>query len=710
MYLGILYFPLIGSLVVGFGGKWLGHQGAIRITTSCIGIAALLSLFVFFEVCLSSSFCLISLMEWFNSETIFVSWGLIFDTLTSLMLLVVCIISFLVHLYSTEYMKGDPHLSRFMSYLSLFTVFMLVLVTADNFVQLFVGWEGVGLSSYLLINFWYTRIQANKAAMKAMIVNRIGDVGIILAVSTLLLLCGSSEYAIIFSSIADVSTFNIIIWNVQINVITFICLLFLLGAIGKSAQIGLHPWLPDAMEGPTPVSALIHAATMVTAGVFVILRSSPIFELSPQSLLIVAIVGAITSFFAATTGAFQNDLKRVIAYSTCSQLGYMVFACGVSNYSLALFHLFNHAFFKALLFLSAGSVIHALVDEQDMRKMGGLLKLMPFTYVMICIGSLALMGFPFLTGFYSKDLILEFVFGKYIIGSHFVYWLAVTAAFFTSFYSVRLLFLTFFNDFAGFKRTIEVVHDAPLRMSIPLVTLSICSIFVGFFMKDLFMGLGTDVWFSCFFLLQENNLLISEYLPFIIKLLPLVCSIGGLVICSFLYIYCWPSFFSYFLLQLEYITLFSFFVKKWYFDVIYSQFVIKPLFAFSYKVSFKLIDRGFIELIGPLGLVRIFSRLSEMVVKLQSGFIYHYVFMMSFGLSIFLILFAFNFLTLNNVAYFVIYLLLLLIQIPVFSNDFFARIFKPMTNDVSLQIRPLSSRFLDSDQINKLTKNFNIIN
>ena len=406
MYLLIVFLPLISALTAGLFGRFIGREGAKWITVGCIVTTFILSSVAFYEVALAGSPCYFELMTWIDSEMFSTSWGFMFDSLTVVMLVVVTCVSSLVHLYSTEYMGGDPHLPRFMSYLSLFTFFMIILVTADNFLQMFVGWEGVGLCSYLLINFWFARLQANKAAIKAMLVNRVGDFGLALGIFAIFLTFKSIDYATVFAAAPTVIGQTTTFFNFEVDTLNLICLLLFVGAVGKSAQIGLHTWLPDAMEGPTPVSALIHAATMVTAGVFLLARCSPLFEYAPTALVVVTIMGAMTAFFAGTTGLLQNDLKRVIAYSTCSQLGYMVFACGLSGYSIGVFHLANHAFFKALLFLSAGSVIHAMGDEQDMRKMGGLVRVLPYTYAMFFIGSLALMGFPFLTGFYSKDVIL----------------------------------------------------------------------------------------------------------------------------------------------------------------------------------------------------------------------------------------------------------------------------------------------------------------
>jgi len=399
MYLNIIFLPLISSIFSGVLGRFLGPFGAGILSTLCIFSTLLFSFFSFFEVGFSGSPCYLKFLTWFNSEYFCANWGFQFDSLTVVMLIVVTFISTLVHFYSTEYMSHDPHLPRFMSYLSLFTFFMLILVTADNFIQLFVGWEGVGLCSYLLINFWFTRIQANKAAIKAMVVNRIGDFGLALGIFVIYINFNSVEYSTVFALIPSYEFDFVYFFGFNVHLLTLIAILLFVGAVGKSAQLGLHTWLPDAMEGPTPVSALIHAATMVTAGVFLLARCSPIFEYAPNALIVVTFVGAVTAFFAASTGLLQNDLKKVIAYSTCSQLGYMIFACGLSNYSVGVFHLSNHAFFKALLFLGAGSVIHAVADEQDMRRMGGLKKLVPFTFAVMSIGSFALMGFPFFNWF-----------------------------------------------------------------------------------------------------------------------------------------------------------------------------------------------------------------------------------------------------------------------------------------------------------------------
>lgn len=406
-----------------------------------------------------------------------------FDSLTVVMLMVVTSISCLVHLYSIAYMSSDSHSPRFLCYLSIFTFFMLMLVTGDNFIQVFLGWEGVGLSSYLLINFWCTRLQADKAAIKAMLVNRVGDFGFALGILGCYTLFQTVDFSTIFACSSLPPTRQSFFLPMRWNAITLICLLLLLGAVGKSAQIGLHTWLPDAMEGPTPVSALIHAATMVTAGVFLIARCSYLFENSPTALIVLSVSGATTAFLAATTGLLQNDIKRVIAFSTCSQLGYMLFACGISNYSVSVFHLLNHAFFKALLFLSSGAVIHAMSDEQDLRKMGGLASSLPFTYAMMLIGSLSLIGFPFLTGFYSKDVILELAYTKYTLSGNFAFWLGSVSVLFTSYYSFRILSLTFLVPTNSCGRDLVRRHDAPIPMAFTLILLAFGSLFVGYFAK-----------------------------------------------------------------------------------------------------------------------------------------------------------------------------------------------------------------------------------
>lgn len=643
MYLTILFLPILSAIITGFFGRLFGAKGSQIITISCLGMSAILSLIIFYEVGILGSVCYIIGFKWIESNLLNLNYSLIFDSLTIIMLVVVTIVATLVTIYSVEYMSNDPHINRFFTYLSIFTFTMLVLVTSNNFLQMFIGWEGVGVSSYLLINFWFTRIQANKSAIKAMIVNRIGDFGLILGIMGIYYVFKSIDFSIIFSSSYYISNIKFLFLNIEFDIITIIGLLLFIGAIGKSAQIGLHTWLPDAMEGPTPVSALIHAATMVTAGVFMIIRSSPLIEFSHSLLIIITFIGAMTAFFAAITGVIQNDLKRVIAYSTCSQLGYMIFACGISSYSVSLFHLMNHAFFKALLFLSAGSVIHAISDEQDIRKMGGLIKIIPFTYILILIGSLSLMGIPFLTGFYSKDVILELTFANYHVYSTFSYWLGTISAFFTSFYSFRLIFLTFFNKTNAFKFSIENMHDAPLIMIIPLIILVIGSIFIGYLTKDMIIGMGTNYWNNSLFVLPQNLYFFeSEFIPYYIKLIPVIFSILGALISYFIYFYLLNILYKINITKIG-IYFYTYLNKKLFFDIVYNEFIVKSLFYFGYNISFKIIDRGFIEIIGPYGLTIIFSNLSKKFSKFQTGYVYHYTFILFIGVTFFIFFALFNY-------------------------------------------------------------------
>nr|YP_008519367.1 NADH dehydrogenase subunit 5 [Microchloropsis salina]AGI48946.1 NADH dehydrogenase subunit 5 [Microchloropsis salina]AHX25028.1 NADH dehydrogenase subunit 5 [Microchloropsis salina] len=642
MYLTLVFLPLFGSIAAGFFGFFIGSQGAGFITILCLGLTFLMSCFAFYEVAFAGSPCFLQIMPWFDSELFSFAWGFQFDSLTAVMLIVVTFISFLVHLYSTEYMSHDPHLPRFMSYLSLFTFFMLILVTADNFIQMFVGWEGVGLCSYLLINFWFTRIQANKAAIKAMFMNRIGDFGLALGIFCIFVTFGAVDYSTIFTLAPYFLSDTINFLNIDFNLLDLVGILLFIGAVGKSAQLGLHTWLPDAMEGPTPVSALIHAATMVTAGVFLIARCSPLYEYAPGALSVITIIGAMTAFFAASTGLLQNDMKKVIAYSTCSQLGYMIFACGLSNYHVGVFHLANHAFFKALLFLGAGCVIHAVGDEQDMRKLGGLSKIMPFTYGMMLIGSFSLMGFPFLTGFYSKDVILEVAYGKYSTPGHFAYVLGSLSAFLTAFYSVRLLYLTFLSKPNGYRVLILNAHEAPWRMALPLLILVIPSIFIGYLTKDMIIGLGTNFWQGSIYIQPKNfNIVDAEHIPQAAKLLPVCLSILGALTSFILYFYGSQSLFLFKTSPLG-LKFYTFLNRKWFFDKIYNEIIGQFFLSAAYNLTYKQIDRGLIESLGPFGLTRLVSKIALNLKVLQTGFFYHYTLAMVFSLISFLAYFRFE--------------------------------------------------------------------
>jgi NADH-ubiquinone oxidoreductase chain 5 len=633
MYIPLVFLPLIGFSITGLFGRHIGPKGSAIVTTGCLILSFFLSLFAFYEVGLMGSFTYVRLATWVSSEVLLINWGFMFDSLTVVLCVVVTFVSSLVHLYSIEYMSHDPHLPRFMSYLSLFTFFMLILVTADNFIQMFLGWEGVGLCSYLLINFWFTRVQANKAAIKAMIINRIGDFCLIIGILVMFVNFKSVDYATVAALTPFFKNTTINFLNFDLNILSVICIFLFLGAVGKSAQLGLHTWLPDAMEGPTPVSALIHAATMVTAGVFLIARSSFIYEYAPETLQFITILGAATAFFASSVGLLQNDLKRVIAYSTCSQLGYMVFSCGLSDYSAGIFHLANHAFFKALLFLAAGAVIHAVNDEQDMRKMGGLKNLTPFTYSIMVIGSLALIGFPFLAGFYSKDLVLELAYGKYTSYSHFSYYLGTLGAFLTAFYSTRLLCLTFLVKPNGYRTVIGYAQETFSYIFIALCFLAVPSIFVGFYTKDLLVGVGSDFFGTAIYNNPKTlHVFDAEFVTFFYKILPVSLSLFGAGLSFFLY-----NFQSnlLFYLKTSFIgrKVYSFLNKKWFFDKIYNECFGQFFFKFGYSMSYKYIDRGTFEIIGPTGLSSVALKTAYLLHRAQTNSLYHYTLIILTGIA-----------------------------------------------------------------------------
>lgn len=634
MYLLIIFLSIIGSCLAGLFGRHLGSWGSAFITTSCLFLSLFLSFFAFYEVALIGCPVYIKLTSWISSETLNIDWGFMFDSLTVSMCVVVTFISSAVHLYSIEYMSHDPHLPRFMSYLSLFTFFMLILISADNYVQMFVGWEGVGLASYLLINFWFIRIQANKAAIKAMILNRIGDFCLLIGIMLIFTYYKAVDYAsvAVLTPMIQYKTINFL--NMHLHLVSIIGLFLFLGAVGKSAQLGLHTWLPDAMEGPTPVSALIHAATMVTAGIFLIVRSSFIYEYTHNVLEFITIIGSLTAFFAATTGLVQNDIKRVIAYSTCSQLGYMVFACGLSNYSTGFFHLSNHAFFKALLFLSAGSVIHSINDEQDLRKMGGLKNLVPFTYSMIVIGSLALIGFPFLTGFYSKDLILEVAYGKYNSFGYFSYILGSFGAFCTAFYSMRLSYLTFLSKPTGHKQVICYAHDSSYFICLALACLALPSLFLGYYSKDMMVGVGSHFFGNSIFVNSTNfNLFDAEFINTFYKTLPVNFSFLGLLSAFFLYTFQTNILFT---IKISKIgrKIYNFLNRKWFFDKIYNEYFSQFFFKFGYSISYKFLDRGIFEMLGPTGISTAVLKVSSTIHKLQTGHLYHYNLLILAGITV----------------------------------------------------------------------------
>ena len=647
MYLLLLVLPLVGTVLAGFGGRWLGGAGAARITTTGTILTFLLSCFAFSEIAFAHSPTLLRLTPWRTREGVGISWGFLFDPLTAVRLIVVTSISSLVHLYSTSYRSEDPHLPRFRASLSFFTFFRLILVTADNFVQRFVGWEGVGLCSYLLINFWFARLQANKAAIKARVLNRVGDRGLARALFGIYWTFGSLDYAVVFAlapARAD-ATVNVPFpfrGTLSLPLLDLLAAGLLVGAVGKSAQIGLHTWLPDAREGPTPVSALLHAATRVTAGVFLLCRCSPLIEFAPHTSSRITRIGGRTAFLAATTGLVQNDLKRVIAYSTCSQLGYRVLAAGLSGYPVARFHLANHAFFKALLFRGAGSVIHARADEQDRRKRGGLVRLLPLTYTTRRVGSLALRGVPFLTGFYSKDVILELAYGSFTLEGRFAHTLGTLAARGTAYYSIRLIALTFLgtsSDPARGPRAVYAhVHEAPLPRAIPLVLLSFASIVIGYTTRDRRIGVGTDFWGNALFTLPEHqHLLNAEWLDTSVKRVPLVGATTGALVAVRAFTV--PAFLPVRNAAVSSTigrALYTFFNRKWFFDKVYAEWVAAPILRTAYAGTYQTRDRGLLELLGPRGVATAILTGSNAVTNFSLGFIFRTLLLLLLAISLLL--------------------------------------------------------------------------
>jgi len=637
MYHAIVFLPLIAFLIVGSLGRVLGDRPSQWITCGAVITSVVLSLVAFWQVALGGQPVKVEVASWIVSGTFDVSWALRIDQLTAVMLVVVNGVSALVHVYSVGYMSHDPHKPRFMAYLSLFTFAMLMLITADNFLQMFFGWEGVGLASYLLIGFWHHKPSANAAAIKAFLVNRIGDFGFALGIMAIFMVFGSLDFDTVFAATPDQvgKTFHFLSW--EWDVMTTICILLFIGAMGKSAQVPLHTWLPDAMEGPTPVSALIHAATMVTAGVFLVARCSPMFEFSTTALMVVTIVGASTAFFAATVGLVQNDIKRVIAYSTCSQLGYMFFALGVGAYKVAIFHLFTHAFFKALLFLGSGSVIHAMSDEQDMRRMGGIYKYIPQTYVMMWIGSLALAGLPIFAGFYSKDAILESAFAAHTGAGQFAFWLGMAAAVMTAFYSWRLLFMTFHGEPRASQEVMSHVHESPWSMLVPLYFLAAGSILSGILFNHYFVGDGHEAfWGQAIFLGPDNNIMEAYHLvPAWVKWAPIVAGVVGIAVAWQFYIRRPDIPASLAKLHHE---LYLFLLNKWYFDELFDLTLVNPA-KWLGRLLWKGGDGRIIDGFGPDGLSAMVLRVARRASALQSGYLYHYAFAMLIGVAVLVTLF-----------------------------------------------------------------------
>ena len=626
----LVFLPLVASFIVGIFGRFLGDKISQFITCFFVLISSALSIYIFSDVAINSNTYNLKIFNWITSGGLVLNWSINIDTLTSVMLVVVTSVSALVHVYSVGYMSHDPDKPRFMSYLSLFTFMMLMLVTSDNFLQLFFGWEGVGLASYLLIGFWYKKPSANSAAIKAFVVNRVGDFGLAIGIFLIFKYTGSVNFVDVFKAIPTLLDKNISMLGIEASLINFICIFLFIGAMGKSAQIFLHTWLPDAMEGPTPVSALIHAATMVTAGVFLVVRCSPIFEYSPFVLNIIVLVGATTAFFAGTIGLVQNDIKRVIAYSTCSQLGYMFFAAGLGAYHIAIFHLFTHAFFKALLFLGAGSVIHAFNDEQDMRNMGGVWKKIPYTYSLMIIGTLALTGFPFLSGFFSKDAIIETAYSSTSFFAGYAVTIGVLTAFMTSLYSWRLIFMTFHGTFNNKNISLSKVHESPAVMLVPLLFLALGAIFAGYAFKDYFIGSQfIQFWNNSIFFLKE---FVLHHPPLWFLLLTPILVLLAIPLSYYFFVKDKKSLDGFIEINKP---LYNFLVNKWYFDELYDFLFVKPakkIGTFFWKIGDGTIIDGF----GPDGLTKLIKSVSDKAVQFQSGFLYHYAFVILIGLSILL--------------------------------------------------------------------------
>jgi NADH-quinone oxidoreductase subunit L len=649
MYALIVFLPLIAACIAGFGGRWLGDKGSQLITCVLVAATAILAWWAFIQVMGGSSPQIIDLMSWIDSGNLHVGWTLRVDPITAVMLVVVSTVSAMVHLYSVGYMQGDRSIPRFMAYLSLFTFSMLVLVTADNLLQLFFGWEAVGLSSYLLIGFWYEKPSANAAAIKAFVVNRVGDLAFAIGIIGIFLTFNSLDFSTIFASASAEAAKTVTFLGMEWPVIDTLSMLLFIGAMGKSAQIGLHVWLPDAMEGPTPVSALIHAATMVTAGVFLVCRLSPIFELSPVTLAVMTIIGATTAFFAATIALCQNDIKRVIAYSTCSQLGYMFFAAGVSAYDASMFHLFTHAFFKALLFLGAGSVIHALSGEQDLRKMGGIWRAIPITYVLMWIGSIALggLGIPHifgLAGFYSKDAILEAAWLSPDWTGQYAFWLGLLTALLTAFYSWRLLLMAFhgYNE----RRSEDAhhlptddhhsaghhAHESSWIMLLPMMVLAVGAMIAGFYFYPYFLGEHAEAFWGQSIFLQHHLAEKEHHLPLWVVWAPTVAAVSGLIGAYLFYVVCprLPNFFA-----RAFRPIYKLFLNKWYFDELYHHIFIKPALKLA-DFFWRRIDQGIIDRFGPNGTAFVTRLIAAGASRLQSGYVYHYAFAVLIGLAVLL--------------------------------------------------------------------------
>ena len=671
MYLAIITLPILGSLFSGLFGRKIGVSGAHLITCTCIITTTLLAIVAFIEVGLNNIPVTINLFRWIDSESLNVLWAFHFDSLTVSMLIPVLIVSSLVHVYSIGYMSHDPHNQRFFSYLSLFTFMMIILVTANNFLLMFVGWEGVGVCSYLLISFWFTRIAANQSSLSAFLTNRVGDCFFTIGMFTILWSFGNIEYSTVFS----LAPF------VNLDIVTIIGICLFIGAMAKSSQVGLHVWLPMAMEGPTPVSALIHAATMVTAGVYLLMRASPLLEYSSTVLMLCLWLGAVTTVFSSLIGLFQQDIKKVIAYSTMSQLGMMVIAVGLSSYNVALFHLVNHAFYKALLFLGAGAVIHAVADNQDFRKYGGLRPFLPLTYSVMLIASLSLVAFPFMTGFYSKDFILESAYGQFYFSGTVVYYIATIGAMFTTLYSVKVLYLTFLTNPNGPSANYSIAHEGDIFMSLPLIILAVFSIFFGYITKDIFIGLGSGFYGdnSLFIHPTHEIMLDTEFaVPTIFKLLPLIftvtLSVSAIVLSEFL-----PKLLISFKFSRLGYNIFGFFNQRFYIELFYNKYITGLILDMGGQTT-KVIDKGSVELLGPYGLEKGLINLSRNIASLDTGVITSYALYILIG---FIFYFLIPYLAIFDNS---LFLLTLLSLFSVISSDKGSSVIKSINKSNSARI------------------------
>jgi len=696
MYLAIITLPILGSIFSGLFGRKIGVSGAHLITCTCIIVTTLLAIVAFVEVGLNNIPVTINLFRWIDSESLNVSWGFHFDSLTVSMLIPVLIVSSLVHIYSIGYMSHDPHNQRFFSYLSLFTFMMIILVTANNFLLMFVGWEGVGVCSYLLISFWFTRIAANQSSMSAFLTNRVGDCFFTIGMFAILWTFGNIDYSTVFS----LAPF------VNLDVVTIIGICLFIGAMAKSSQVGLHVWLPMAMEGPTPVSALIHAATMVTAGVYLLMRASPLLEYSSTVLMLCLWLGAITTVFSSLIGLFQQDIKKVIAYSTMSQLGMMVIAVGLSSYNIALFHLVNHAFYKALLFLGAGAVIHAVADNQDFRKYGGLRPFLPLTYSVMLIASLSLVAFPFMTGFYSKDFILESAYGQFYFSGTVVYYIATIGAMFTTLYSVKVLYLTFLANPNGPVVNYKHAHEGDIYMSLPLIILAVFSIFFGYITKDIFIGLGSGFYSdnSLFIHPTHEIMLDTEFaVPTIFKLLPLIFTVSLSVLTIILSEFIPKIILSFKFSRLGY-NIFGFFNQRFYIELFYNKYITGFILNMGGQTT-KVIDKGSVELLGPYGLEKGLINLSRHIASLDTGVITSYALYILIG-------FIFYFL----IPYLAIFdnSLFLLIILSLFSViNKVVVVYKPSVNTIESLAKPYKFSTLPLQSkisLNSFIKHLTLVN